>query len=105
MKLTDQEPEWKKNKKKPKEFEKGREQNTSTGITGNRPSVLEAAVGLKPLLPDWVRQRLLHTIRRKQAYVQKAGGEMPKYPMKYHAKKPDVVVLEEGDGRVLSQVS
>lgn len=71
MKLTDHVPGWKTDKKKPKEREKGREQNISTGITGtgNWPSVLEAAL-LKALLPDWVRQRPLPTVSRKQGCVQ-----------------------------------
>lgn len=56
--------------------------------TDDRQSVLEAAVGLKLLSTDWVRHGLLHTIHRKQAYVQKqkTEQEMPKYPKKIPCK-------------------
>lgn len=70
--------------------------------TDDRQSVLEAAVGLKLLSVDWVRHGPLHTIHRKQAYMQtqKTEQEMPKYA-NTHAKEGSVVVLvsERGEGR------
>lgn len=71
--------------------------------TDARLSALEAAVGLKLLSMDWVRRGPLHTVHRKQAYVQtqRTDQEMPKYPKKYHAKETSgvVSVSERGEGR------
>lgn len=56
--------------------------------TDARLSALEAAVGLKLLSMDWVRRGPLHTVHRKQAYVQtqRTDQEMPKYPKKIPCK-------------------